>query len=364
MSKGKRESDSFVSRRQLIGQAAVATAALGVAALPQSAHAVGHATPTPKDNRPRLPLNLLGRNNLSEDLTAQIKAISPQINILPSDRFAEQLPNADVVIGKVLPEEFASAKKLRWIQMTSGGVDAVLTPELAASDVILTNVSGSYAGPIAEQAIAFMMSLARGVNYQAYNRKWNDSSYQLVELRGETMGIIGLGSIGRSVANKGKALGMRVIAVDAEPMHRERYTMVDEVWLVDTHLDELLKQTMFLMICAPLTRRTNGMIGARQFALMPNGSFIVNVTRGKIINTTAMMEALQSGKLRGAGLDVTDPEPLPDDHPLWKVPNVVITPHKAGGSKINREPEIFVENMRRFTAGLPLMNVVDKQKEY
>jgi phosphoglycerate dehydrogenase-like enzyme len=353
-----------LSRRRLFSRTAMATAAVGVAALPQAARAVGHATPTPKDDRPRLPLNLLGRNKLSDELVAQIRAISPAINILPSDRFADQLPNADVVIGKVLPDEFPSAKKLRWVQVTSGGVDSILTPEFAASDVILTNVSGSYAGPISEQAIAFMLALARGISFQAYNRKWNDGGYKQVELRGETMGIIGLGGIGRAVANRGKGLGMRVIAVDAEPMHRERYTMVDEVWLVDTHLDELLRQSMFLMICAPLTKRTRGMIGEREFALMKDGSFLVNVTRGKIVKTDALLAALRSKKLRGAGLDVTDPEPLPDDHPLWKEPTVVITPHKAGGSKINREPEIFVENIKRYTAGLPLLNVIDKEKGY
>jgi len=121
-----------------------------------------------------------------------------------------------------------------------------------------------------------------------------------------------------------------------------------------------------LVCCAPLTKRTRGMLGARQFALMKDGSYVVNVTRGKIIDTAALLAALQSKKLAGAGLDVTDPEPLPADHPLWREPNVLITPHKSGGSPLTakREQAIFVENITRYVAGLPMLNVIDKQKGY
>jgi D-2-hydroxyacid dehydrogenase (NADP+) len=180
------------------------------------------------------------------------------------------------------------------------------------------------------------------------------------------MGIIGLGGIGREVARRAKALDMHVIAVDAEPMFRERYHMADELWLVDTHLDELLRRADVLVCCAPLTKRTHRMLGPRQFALMKDGSYVVNVTRGKIIDTDALLAAVQSKKLAGAGLDVTDPEPLPDDHPLWKEPNVIITPHKAGGSPqtLKREQGIYVENLKRYVNGLPMLNVVDKQKGY
>jgi phosphoglycerate dehydrogenase-like enzyme len=359
---------SPVSRRTLLGEAALATAAAAVAmvAVPNPAQAAGSSPARPKDDRPRLPLRILTRNRMDDELLAQIRAISPQITVLASDRFAEELPTADVVIGKVLPEEFAGAKQLRWVQVTSGGVDAILTPQFAASDVMLTNVSGSYGAPIAETAIAFMLALTRGVGFQSYNRKWDGFDVRQVELRGLTMGIIGLGGIGREVARRAKALDMHVIAVDAEPMVRERYQMADELWLVDTHLEELLKRSDVLVCCVPLTRRTHRMLGERQFALMKDGSYVVNVTRGKIVDTDALVAALKSKKLAGAGLDVTDPEPLPADHPLWKEPNVFITPHKAGGSPLTgkREEAIFVENIRRYVAGLPMLNVVDKQKGY
>jgi phosphoglycerate dehydrogenase-like enzyme len=355
-----------VSRRQLIGHAALTTAAIGLAAHPHAALGVGSPTATPKDDRPRLPLRLLARNRLSDELARRIQEVSPQITILPYERFAEELPAAHAVIGKVLPEEFPLARQLRWVQVTSGGVDTILTPEFAASDVILTNVSGAYASPIAETAIAFMLALTRGVGFQSFSRKWEGFSVKQVELRGLTMGIIGLGSIGREVARRARAFDMRVIAVDAEPMFHERYRMADELWLVDTHLDELLARSDVLVSCAPLTARTRGMLGAKQFALMKPSAYFVNVTRGGIVDTAALLAAVQSQKLAGAGLDVTDPEPLPPDHPLWKEPNVIITPHKAGGSQFSsaREEEIFLENVKRYAHGLPMLNVIDKQKGY
>jgi phosphoglycerate dehydrogenase-like enzyme len=352
-----------ISRRRLFGEAAAAAATVGLASLSQQPARAASAEP---DDRPRLPLRVLYSRAPEAAAAEQIQAISPQIKLLSSDRFKDELPTADVVIGKLTPEELAAAKQLRWMQVTSVGVDAVLTPALVASDIILTNTRGCSGPPIAETAIAFMMALTRGVLVAAHNRKWDGFDAKQVELRGLTMGIIGLGGIGREVARRGKALDMRVIAVDAEPMFRERYQMVDELWLVDTHLDQLISQSDVLMSCAPLTPRTKGMIGEKQFANMKNGSYLVNVTRGKIVNTEALLAALQSKKLAGAGLDVTDPEPLPAEHPLWQQPNVIITPHKAGGSQLSgaRESALFVENIKRYVNHLPMLNVVDKQKGY
>jgi phosphoglycerate dehydrogenase-like enzyme len=358
-----------ISRRRLFNEAAVVAAGAGLAAAlaTPAAHAVGTVSSLPKPGeRPRLPLNYLTKNKFDDEFYKQIQAIDPQIKILPSEAWTQELPNADAIIGKPTPEEFAAARRLRWVQVTSGGVDTLLYPEFVKSDVILTNTSGCYASPIAETAIAFMMALVRGVGFASYNRKWEGFGVRQVELRGQTMGIIGLGSIGREVARRGKALDMRVIAVDAEPMFRERYQMVDDVLLVDTGYEKMLKQTDVLVCCAPLTPRTKGMIGEREIGLLKDGAYLVNVTRGKIVNTQAVLDAIRSKKLAGAGLDVTDPEPLPNDHPLWKEPNVIITPHKAGGSQHSglRERNIFIENMARYVAGLPMINVIDKQKGY
>jgi D-2-hydroxyacid dehydrogenase (NADP+) len=354
-----------ISRRHLFNHAAAAVAGAGLATLvPQQAPA---ATSGAVDARPRLPLRLLIRGGLDDAVITQIQQISPQITVLPGgDRFSAELPNADVVYGRLSPQEIASAKNLRWMAVTSVGVDSVLTPELESSDVILTNTRGCSGPPIAEHAWAFLLALTRGMGLAAHRRKWDGWDARQVELRGLTMGIIGLGSIGREVARRAKAMDMHVLAVDAEPMYHERYAMVDELWLVDTHLDEMLRRSDVLVCCAPLTRRTRGMLGARQFELLRPNAYFVNVTRGAIVKTDELLAALRSGKLAGAGLDVTDPEPLPPDHPLWQQPNVIITPHKAGGSQLSgpRESSLFVENLRRYVAGLPMLNVVDKQKGY
>ncbi|WP_428939237.1 D-2-hydroxyacid dehydrogenase [Fontivita pretiosa] len=364
------ESDAWqtVSRRRLLNDAAVvAGAGLAAALATPATHAVETASSLPRRGEPpRLPLNYLTRNRFDDDFYRQIQGISPQITILPSERFKEELPNADAIIGKLTPEEFATAKRLRWVQVTSGGVDTLMFPEFVNSDVILTNTSGCYGSPIAETAIAFLLALVRGVGFASYNRKWEGFNVRQIELRGLTMGIIGLGGIGREVARRAKALDMYVMAVDAEPMFRERYAMVDELHLVDTHYDYMLSRCDVLVCCAPLTPRTRGMIGAREIGLMKDGSYLINVTRGRIVDTQAVLSAIRSKKLAGAGLDVTDPEPLPADHPLWQEPNVIITPHKAGGSQHSgkRERELFIENMRRYVAGLPMLNVIDKQKGY
>jgi D-2-hydroxyacid dehydrogenase (NADP+) len=165
------------------------------------------------------------------------------------------------------------ATKLRWLQTSSVGVDAIICPEMIERDVILTNTKGCCAAPIAEHAIAFMMALTHGIGVAALTRKWDDRSVRQVELHGLTMGIIGLGSIGREVARRAQAMDMYVIAVDADPMYEQRYRMADELYLVDDGLEPMLKRTDVLVCCAPRTSRTKGMIGAKQFAMMKDGSY-------------------------------------------------------------------------------------------
>ncbi len=352
-----------LSRRRLLGGATLAAvSSISLASFPatQEAHAA------PAEDRPRVPLRILLKAPLPAATMDKIRALSPQVTLVGPDRFEDELPAADVVFGKIAPEQIRKAERLRWLQVTSVGVDAVLCPELAERDIILTNTRGCSGPPIAEHAIAFMLALTRGIGMAAQNRQWDGWNARQVELRGLTLGIIGLGSIGREVARRAQALDMHVVAVDAEPMYEERYRMADELSLVDDGLEPMLKRADVLICCAPLTRRTRGMLGAEQFALMKDGSYFVNVTRGPIVKTDALVAALKSGKLAGAGLDVTHPEPLPPDHELWKMRNVLITPHKAGGSQLAsaREMTLFAENVRRYVNKLPMLNVVDKEKGY
>jgi phosphoglycerate dehydrogenase-like enzyme len=350
----------------LIGQAAVAAAGVGIAALAPAkpARAAGAAV---NDQRPRLPMRLLVKGPLEDEVVHQLEQISPQITVIRGDdRYTAELPAADVVYGPITPPESASAKRLRWIQAASVGVDHILSPELVAGDVLLTNTRGCSSSVIAEHVFALMLALTRGVGMAARERKWVGMEERRIELRGSTMGIIGLGGIGREVARRAKVMDMHVIAVDAEPMFRERYQMADEVWLVDTHYDEMLRRSDVVVCCAPLTARTRGMLGAREFDLFKPQAVLIHVSRGPLVKTNDLLAAIRSKKLAGAGLDVTDPEPLPNDHPLWQEPNVIITPHKAGRSQfvLKRQGEVLVENVRRYVAGLPMLNVVDKQKGY
>jgi len=233
---------------------------------------------------------------------------------------------------------------------------------------VLTNGQGAYAPEIAEHAFGLLFALTRGIGQQVRQmaeKKWGYPG-EPTELRGMTIGIIGLGGIGREVACRAKAMSMKVLAVDAEPLYVEKFPMVDDVRLVDHGLMDLLKSSDVVISCVPSTPRSRGLLGPEQFAAMKRGAYFLNVSRGKIVKTDALLDALKSGQLAGAGLDVTDPEPLPSDHPLWQQPNAVITSHIAGRSQLSwqRVQTIFVTNVERWTRGQPLLNVVDKAKGY
>ena len=195
-------------------------------------------------------------------------------------------------------------------------------------------------------------------------RGWERRSrLPMIELRGRTALVIGLGGIGTQVAQRATAFGMRVLAVDPTdvPMHRD----VTYVGKPD-ELDVLLPEADVVFSCVPRTSESERMLGPKQFDLMKDGVYLINVSRGAIVDTEALVAALRSGRVAGAGLDVTDPEPLPSDHPLWDMPNVVISPHVAGFSDRlgERQRELFRENVARFVTGQPLRHVVDKQKGY
>jgi D-2-hydroxyacid dehydrogenase (NADP+) len=346
---------NVISRRAVLGVAGAAAVGLAVSDT--------QAAPTSAD-RPRLPMKILLRAGISPEHLEQLHAISPQVTASRDVDLAE----ADAVLGSVSRDEVATAKKLRWVQCPSAGVEHCPLEEYLVRDVILTNAQGCYAPEIAEHAFGLLFSLTRGIGSQAKQMQQGKWGYDAkpVELRGMTMGIIGLGGIGREVARRAKAMDLKVIAVDAEPMLPERFAMVDDVQLVDTGLKSLLQRSDVVVCCCPSTPKSRGMIGAEQFSQMKQGAYLLNVARGKLVKTDALLAALESGKIAGAGLDVTDPEPLPADHALWQQSNVVITSHIAGQSQFSwqRVQRVFVENAQRFAQGLPMLNVVDKRKGY
>jgi phosphoglycerate dehydrogenase-like enzyme len=196
--------------------------------------------------------------------------------------------------------------------------------------------------------------------------KWEGVSINdAFEMKGKTLGIVGLGGIGSQVARRARAMDMRVIALDIVPKYREQIgDICDEVRLVqDKGLPWLLPQSDVILMSTPHTRVSEGMIGKEQFGMMKKSAYFINVARGKLVKTPDLLEALKSGLIAGAGLDVTDPEPLPSGHELWTLPNVVITPHIAARSaaSISRLYEVFTENVYRYFHGLPMLNIVNKE---
>jgi phosphoglycerate dehydrogenase-like enzyme len=309
---------------------------------------------------------LVHDERLSEALVQQIRNISDRIEVAVARDNAAALKavnSADVVYGRFTKEMFLAAKKLRWIQTKSAGVDRLLFPELVNSDVVLTNAR-IHGTQIAEMIVAmmlvFMKKIHRFMQYKA-QAKWQRQATD--DLFGKTVGILGLGTIGSETARKAKCLGMKVVAFKKHQTPKPAY--VDEL-LGPEGLARLLRQSDFVVVALPLTKETRHMIGEEQLQMMKPNAYIVNVSRGAVVNTAALIKALKEGWIAGAGLDVFEQEPLPEDSELWKLDNVVMTPHVSGGTPRYDELAVGVlcDNLRRYVEGKPLRNVVNKKAGY
>jgi phosphoglycerate dehydrogenase-like enzyme len=282
------------------------------------------------------------------------------------------LADADVVFAvRFSPDDFKIARRLKWLQLSSAGATHVLFPEMIASDVIVTNSRGLYGVPIAEHVVGVMIILARKL-HEAYRfqleGKWAREemfarSPMFSELQRSTAGIIGLGDIGLAVAERVKALGMRVLATKRHVGARP--ACVDEL-LGTEGLSYLLRESDFVIIAAPLTPETQGLIGEPELRAMKPTAYIFNVGRGAIIQEAVLVRALKESWIAGAGLDVTEVEPLPQDSELFRLPNVFLTPHYSGlrPNYWDHAVEIFRANLAKFLRGEPLDKVVDKRSGY
>jgi len=281
----------------------------------------------------------------------------------------EKIATAEAYIGS--PDEglLDAGTKLRWVHVHGAGVERYSGLErIKNGSVTLTNFKIQQGPEIADHAFALLLSLTR--NMAAFHRAqeqgaWgqNDGRLPMIELRGRTLMVIGYGGIGTQVAERAKAFGMKVIAIDPKDLPISQ--TLDKSGKPD-ELDELLPEADVVVSCVPHTPQTEKMLSTAQFAAMKKGAYVINVSRGKIIDTDALMKALQEKKLGGAGLDVTDPEPLPQGHPLWKMQNVVITPHLAWASdqRDDRQDDLILTNLSRFARGVALKNRVDPAKGY
>jgi phosphoglycerate dehydrogenase-like enzyme len=326
---------------------------------------------TPAAARPRL--TFLAADLSAAELAA-LAAVAPNVRVVAGLDEAGALAHAAEADGVdarlVTPAFLARAGKLVWVQARSAGVDHLLPiAGLAANDrIVLTNYRAVHGPAIAEHALAMLLTQSRNLGFYAEAQRagrWrrDDPPHRSFALEGHTLLVVGIGGIGSEIAARAHAFGMRVLATrrsDAPaPPFVERVGKPDQ-------LLQLLPEADVVAVAVPLTPETERMFGDRAFAAMKPGAFFINVARGRIVDTDALVRALRSGRLGGAGLDVTDPEPLPPDHPLWKFPNVIITPHVASDAELTRErgQALLRENLRRFGAGEPLLNVVDKRAGY
>jgi phosphoglycerate dehydrogenase-like enzyme len=285
----------------------------------------------------------------------------------------QHLADVEILFGiSIRPEQFLAAKKLRWIHSQAAAVHQFMFPELVNSDVTLTNARDVHGPVVAEQVIAMMFALAKripaAVRFQQ-KHEWGQDAFSSGrshsrELAGATLGLVGLGSIGRNVAKHASALGMRVIAVREHP-EKEKPQHVDEV-LPTSKLQELLAHSDYVVLSAPVTAQTTGMIGSRQLAAMKPDAFLLNVGRGPLIDDAALVDVLRQHKIGGAALDVFDQEPLPPNSPLWDLEDLLITPHTGGISQKmwERHYVLFSENLHRYLSGKPLLGLVDKRSGY
>ena len=305
-----------------------------------------------------------------------LRAAFPQLRVVvawDTEAVSREIEDCEILVSwKLAPELFPRCRKLRWIHSPAAGVTQLLGSELVESDVIVTNATTVHAIPVAEQAIALLFALARRLpdcfRYQAERRwgqleSWEQPGRLPTEVNGMTLGLVGLGSIGREVAARAKALGMRVAAVKRDPARGA--DCADRVYSPQ-QLPLLLQESDYVVLAAPDTLETRHLIGEAALRHMKPTAFLINVARGSLVDTEALVRALEAGTIAGAALDVTDPEPLPPEHPLWKLPNVIIIPHLAGATDRywQRQTELLQENLRRYLAGEPLLNLVDKKRGY
>ncbi len=317
---------------------------------------------------------LVGPNPLGlERACTDLGVLYPQVEFAYCGE-AKELPaaiaDAEVYLGWLSRDAFLVARRLKWIQSPSSGINNYLAiPELVASDVLLTSARGTHGACLAESALGMILAFTRGIRYSILSqerRLWAPGEIRgkMVELTGSTLGIVGLGTVGRALARRAQAFDLRIIAVDLCP--GEKPNEVSELWGLD-RLDELLAQSDYVVVTVPYTPQTRGMIGAEQLARMKPGAMLVGISRGGIIDQAALAAALRGRHLAAAALDVCEPEPLPAESELWGLENLLITPHIAGGSQFEAPSilGIFRENLGRFLRGdLPLRNQIDKSRGF
>ncbi|MGD0222351.1 MAG: NAD(P)-dependent oxidoreductase [Terriglobia bacterium] len=372
-----------LSRRSFLRNTAVGTTGAALASLP-AAHAgaaeVPPAPPWPVTEE-SYPLTAPGnaasqaRMKLVTDLEfprayqEKLQAYAPNLDIKTCgtrEEFRREVADSHIIFGGCNKEEFLAARQLRWIQYPAAGVEGILFPDLVESPVVLTNMQRMYSPTISETVIGLLITLTRRLNdytLQTRERRWN-ALEGLREISGLTMGIVGMGGIGTDTAYRAHyGFHMRILATDPKPLPKPAFVaeLHSPEWL-----PKMVPQVDVLLSAAPHTPLTHHMFNDEIFRLMKPSAYFINVSRGWLVDSSALVSALKERRIAGAALDATEPEPLPPDHPLWTAGNIIITSHTSAVSAGSTEKslDLFCENVRRYTKGLPLLNVVDKKRGY
>jgi D-2-hydroxyacid dehydrogenase (NADP+) len=314
-------------------------------------------------------LNILVINNLADRHMEVIKNVAPNSNVITCklEQAAEYIANVDILLtwgsSMDIRPLYLAAPKLKWVHSLSAGVESLIFPEIISASTILTNSRGIHGIPVSEHVFAIMLAFTRGLNMfirQQTENVWN--RIPVDEIHDKTLGIVGLGSIGREIAKKAKGMGMQVVA-SKQTMTTELF--VDELF-PPTQLHELLSLSDFVVIALPLTDGTKNLFKLEEFSAMKPSSYVINIARGSIIQEDDLVASLQQGLIKGAGLDVFEHEPLPATSPLWSMSNVIITPHVAALSPnyLDRAIKLFVDNLSKFLQNKEMLNVIDKKKGY
>jgi phosphoglycerate dehydrogenase-like enzyme len=288
------------------------------------------------------------------------------------EAFTEAAPEATVMLNWSAPRDlnrsvFLMAPKLAWVHSRNAGLDSFLFPEIIESPVTLTNGSGVFSAPLGEFALAAMLYFAKDFPRMRRNQiaaRWEP--FDVLRLAGQTAGIVGYGDIGKECAWRARAMGMRVFALKRHPPPPGSNLGPIEKMYAASELREMIAACDYVIVAAPLTAETHHMIGEAEFAAMKPDAVVINVGRGPVIDEAALVQALTEGRIKGAGLDVFEHEPLPAESPLYKMEHVLVSPHCADNTPdwLDNAMKFFIAQFERFQKGEPLQNIVDKKLGY
>ena len=307
----------------------------------------------------------------NEDQIASIRAAAPDHRVVVTEERAEieaVLQDIEIIYSRFPRDLLPGATSLGWFQQTGAGADWLLRyPEAIRQDFVLTNASGVHPINISEHVLAFMTAFARGLHDAIKNQQrheWHEPELnQVFELAGKNLLVIGVGAIGSRIAQVASALGMRVLGLRRHP---SKSVEAVSAMYGPGQLLEALPKADFVVLTVPLTHETSGMIGEMELSAMKSTAYLINVGRGGTVQETALVTALEEGTIAGAGLDVFEQEPLPEDSPLWEMDNVIITCHYSGLTPDydERALGIFLDNLHRYRTRRPLLNRVNKEMGY